>query len=237
MTFIYDLDNENGGTILSDSDTAGPALTVNSNAVGYPAIAIYSTASASPLHVKALKIASRFESAEIAPALEVNSYAAGYNALQIYSTASGSPLHIKSTHVSPKFESLLAATKPALEVNSYAPGYNALQIASTASGYPIDLTAINATYGARFRSTATGGVAVIVGKTVTGSPTIAPLKIQHPSCASAAVMEFGGGFISCTSIDIITAANADYVIPVSLNGVVRYIPLMGAAAIQGGAAF
>lgn len=195
MSMIYDLDNEGGGAILSDSNTTQPALQVNSNAPGYPAVGIYST-------------------------------------------ASGAPIHAKTFGVSCKVESTLTGAVPALEVNSYAPGQSALNIASTASGYPIDVTAINATYGARFRSTVTAGTAVIIGKTVRGGPTIGALKFLGTSVASGAIMEFAGGFISCTSITIVSGGmTTDYAIPVSLNGVVRYIPLVQAGAIAEGAAF
>jgi hypothetical protein len=89
----------------------------------------------------------------------------------------------------------------------------------------------------QFKSAATVIPALTVGKTVNGSSTIGVLKILGTSGASCAIVEFGGGFISCTSIDIVTAANSDYVLPVSLNGVVRYIPLVNGTAIKGGAAF
>ena len=103
-------------------------------------------------------------------------------------------------------------------------------------GLGIDADTSSASYAAGdFRSAATTGPAFIIGRTICGSTTIAALKVLHPSTPSGAVMEFGGGFISCTSIDIITAANVDYAIPVSLNGNIRYIPLMGSAAVLGGA--
>jgi hypothetical protein len=160
MTFIYDLDNEGGGTILSDTGTVQPALKVNSNSAGYPAIACQSTASGSVIQATAI------------------------------------------------------------------------------SGPAFDGDSISSTNAAGdFRSSITGGPALIVGRTVISSPTVCAFKVLAPSAASAAVMEFQGGFISCTSIDIITAANADYVIPVSLNGVVRYIPLMNSTSIKGGAAW
>lgn len=54
MAFIYDLDNEYGGQILSDAGSPGPALQVNSNAAGQPALAILSTASAAAIQVKAI---------------------------------------------------------------------------------------------------------------------------------------------------------------------------------------
>jgi hypothetical protein len=62
MSFIYDLDNENGGAILSDLDTTAPALQVNSNAPGYPGIASYSTASGYPIEVKSFNEPVSFKS-------------------------------------------------------------------------------------------------------------------------------------------------------------------------------
>lgn len=170
MSFIYDLDNEGGGTLLQDSDGAAPALKINSNAAGYPALACQSTASGSVIQVTALSGAG-------------------------------------------------------LDVDGVA-------------GIGVDADTTSTTLPAGdFRSGATIGPALIVGRTVCALPTIAPFKILHPSCASAAVMELAGGFISCTSVDIVTAANSDYVFPVSLNGVIRYIPLVNGTAIKGGAAF
>lgn len=52
MPCIYDLDNEYGARIITDSGTGAPALEVENLAPGYPAVAIYSTVSASPLHVR-----------------------------------------------------------------------------------------------------------------------------------------------------------------------------------------
>ncbi len=74
-------------------------------------------------------------------------------------------------------------------------------------------------------------------RTAAGSPTIAPLRIDGTSAASAALLGFGGGFISLTSIVLTTVANFDYALPVELNGVKRYIPLVAAAGLIGGAAF
>lgn len=157
---IYALDDEGGGKIFSDADTAAPALRIESNGSG-----------------------------------------------------------------------------AALAANSFSAGYPGILVESTASGYPLDVTAINGTYGSRFRSAVTGGAALIVGKSVTGSPTIAPIKILNPSCASAALMEFEGGFISCTSVILTSVAHTDYVIPVSINGAIRYIAAFQKEAVQGGAAF
>lgn len=138
-------------------------------------------------------------------------------------------------------------TQPAIQINSNAAGYPALSILSTASnaavqisgiqGIGLDVDARDATAVAGdFRSAATGGYALVVGRTVVGSPTIAALRILHPSGASGVVMEFQGGFISCTSIEFTSAAQFDYALAVSVNGVVRYIPLCQGAAIDGGAA-
>ena len=91
------------------------------------------------------------------------------------------------------------------------------------------------------RSGAVGTPAINVGKTTVGSPTIAPLTVQHISVASGVVFGFGGGFISVTSILGTAATGAaigfDYVIPVSLNGVIRGIPVTSLASLPGAAAF
>ena len=159
MAFIYDLDNEDGGTILADAGSVAPALKLNNNSAGYPALAIQSTASGSALQVSGIK----------------------------------------------------------------------------GAGIDADAKDADAVAG-DFRSNATTGYALIVGKTDSAaSPTIAAMKVLHPSVASGAVMEFGGGFISCTSIDIVTAANADYILPISLGGVIRGIPLVTLAAASGDA--
>ena len=80
---IYDLDAEYGGTILSDSNTAAPALQVNSNAAGQPAIGVYSTASGSPVIVDN----SQFGNVSvIAPGARFRATATGARALEIIST-------------------------------------------------------------------------------------------------------------------------------------------------------
>ena len=152
---IYDLDNEYGGVILADSDSTGPALQVNSNAAGQSALAILSTASGSPMIIRAVQAGN----ASIVP-----------NATLIQSTATTSP-------------------------------------------------------------------AVTFGRTVNGGATIGVVQFAGTSVASGAIMGFKGGFVSCTSIVLTSVANFDYVLPVEVNGVVRYIPLVGAAGVIGGATF
>lgn len=85
----------------------------------------------------------------------------------------------------------------------------------------------------------TGGSvnALVVGKTAVGVQTIAALKINGSSLASGALIEFGGGFISLTSVVLTTVANTDYAIPVQIGLETRYIPVFKAAALVGGAAF
>lgn len=82
---------------------------------------------------------------------------------------------------------------------------------------------------------------LLVGKTVSGSPTIAALRVAGTSAASAAVIGFGGGFISVTSILGFAATGGniafDYVLPVEVNGVQRGIPLTSLASLTGAAAF
>jgi hypothetical protein len=147
MAIIYDLDNEGGGNILQDSDGVVAALRLNSNAPGYPALAINSTISGSPVQIDTLATPSQFRSASsIAPALYIN-------------------------------------------------------------------------------------------HTVNSVQTVAPLRFAGTSVASAAILEFQGGFISCTSTVLTSVANTDYAIPVQVGLETRYIPLFKAAAIIGGAAF
>lgn len=137
--------------------------------------------------------------------------------------------------------------QPALKVDNNAAGYSAIAVLSTASASAVQISGImgagidadakdSTAVAGDFRSNATGGTALLVGSTVVGSPTIAAFKVLHPSVASGAVMELGGGFISCTSVILTTVANIDYVFPVSLNGNIRYIPVLKGAGISGGAA-
>lgn len=127
----------------------------------------------------------------------------------------------------------------ALEVNSNA-SQPALQIASTASANPVQVDSFPG-FSTRLRSTATAGTALTVGRTVVGSPTVGILTINNPSMASAAIVTFGGGYISTTSILGIGATGAglgfDYVIPVSLGGVIRGIPVTSLASLVGAGAF
>ena len=85
----------------------------------------------------------------------------------------------------------------------------------------------------------TGGSvpALVVGKTAVGVQTVAALKLNHSSIASGAMIQFGGGFISLTSVILTTVAHTDYAIPVQVGLETRYIPVFKAAALIGGAAF
>jgi hypothetical protein len=71
--------------------------------------------------------------------------------------------------------------------------------------------------------------------------TVGLIRFEGTSTASAAVMSFVGGFISTTSVLGIAATGAglgvDYVLPVSLNGVMRGIPLFSLVSLPGAAAF
>lgn len=141
----------------------------------------------------------------------------------------------------------LGTGNPAFQVNSNDPGQPALAILSTVSASPMVVRAPQAgnasvvPLGSLFQSTATNANALTIGRTVIGSPTIPALNLAHLSVASGAVINFGGGFISCTSVLGTAATGAaigfDYVIPVSLNGVIRGIPVTSLASIPGAAAF
>lgn len=94
--------------------------------------------------------------------------------------------------------------------------------------------------------TVEGGVqtqpSLLVRKTGIGAVTIAPLRLDNTSAASAAVITFGS-FISVTSILGIAATGAglgfDKVVPVSTgpDGVMRGIPLVSLASLVGAGAF
>jgi hypothetical protein len=92
-----------------------------------------------------------------------------------------------------------------------------------------------------FKSAATTIPGLTISKSVNGSPTIAALRVAGTSAASAAVIGFGGGFISVTSILGIAATGAgigfDYVLPVEINGVQRGIPLTSLISLPGAATF
>jgi hypothetical protein len=159
--FIYDLDNEGGGQILSDSDTTAPALKVDSNGAGYPAISVISTASTSAV------IVSGIQGNAVAATAKDSNGAAGY-----------------------------------------------------------------------FLSNATIGNAVVIGRTVNGCVSIAPLRFLGTSGASLALIQFAGGFISLTSVNYVAGGmNTDYALPIVVGGEQRYIPLVKAAALLGGATF
>lgn len=90
----------------------------------------------------------------------------------------------------------------------------------------------------QFKSAAATTPALTVGRTVAGNLTSAAMKFLGSSIASGALMQFDGGFISCTSVVLSTVANIDYMLPVVVGpGNVRYIPLVKAAGIIGGATF
>ena len=93
----------------------------------------------------------------------------------------------------------------------------------------------------QLRSVGAGVPALLVSRSVVGASTIGTLRVAHNSVASGAVLGFGGGFISVTSILGIGVTGAaiafDYLLPVELNGVVRGIPLTSLISIPGAAAF
>lgn len=140
------------------------------------------------------------------------------------------------------------STAPTLSINSNAAGQPAIAALSTASGSVVKVTAISGpgidadsvstTQAAGdFRSAASIGPALIVGRTVAGASTIGALQFLGTSVASGAIMNFAGGFISCTSVILTSVANFDYAIPVQVGVEMRYIPVVKGAGIIGGAAF
>jgi hypothetical protein len=138
----------------------------------------------------------------------------------------------------------------ALKVDCLEAGKTAISILSTASGAPIKVTVINSAIdidtvaastvpGIDVRSGATIYPAITIGRTVNSALTQAAMKFLGTSVASAALMEFAGGFISLTSINYVAGGmNTDYALPVVVGtGEVRYIPLVKGAALLGGATF
>lgn len=88
MSMIYDLDNEYGGVILSDTGTGAPALQVNSNSAGQPAIAVYSTASGSPVIVDNPQFGN---ASTLSAGARFRSTATGARALEVLSTVAQDP--------------------------------------------------------------------------------------------------------------------------------------------------
>jgi hypothetical protein len=92
------------------------------------------------------------------------------------------------------------------------------------------------------KSGAAGTPALSLSRTVAGSQTVASLMIRGSSVASGALISFGGGFISVTSILGIAATGAalgfSKVLPVAdANGNMYGIPLTSLASLTGAAAF
>ena len=84
--------------------------------------------------------------------------------------------------------------------------------------------------------------AVRVGRSIAGSQSVAAITIDGSSLASGALINFGGGFISVTSILGIGATGAalgfSKVLPVAdATGNVYGIPLTSLASLTGAAAF
>ena len=105
MPTIYDLDAEGGGQILTDSDSAAPALKINSNAAGQPALSILSTASGAPIQITTINSSVDIDSvaASTVPAVDIRSGASAYPALTIGRTAVGvmtvAPLQFLGTSI------------------------------------------------------------------------------------------------------------------------------------------
>lgn len=90
-------------------------------------------------------------------------------------------------------------------------------------------------YGGRILRDDNTIASVQVGGTVNGTASVAPLRIQGQSAASAAALGFRSA-ISLTSVIFTSAAHFDYAIPVEINGEARYIPVLKAAGLSGTAA-
>ena len=115
MGMIYDLDNEYGGQILSDTGTGAPAFQVNSNAAGQPAVAVHSTASGAPVIVSNPQFGNV---STLAKGTVLRATATGARALNIESTvaqdAGVAPLYIgplsAASAVVMQFQSFVSCT-------------------------------------------------------------------------------------------------------------------------------
>ena len=108
---------------------------------------------------------------------------------------------------------------------------------------------INHEYGARFigdggeanvleaQSASAAIPSLLVSRSVAGNASQAPLRIAGSSTPSGALIGFGGGFVSLTSVILTSAAHFDYAIPVEVGGNTRYIPLVAGTGLVGAAAF
>ena len=91
---------------------------------------------------------------------------------------------------------------------------------------------------ARFRSAASLGVALFLGKTVASSPTVPLVFFGALSAASAPVLEFDrSSFVSVTSIVLTTVANSVAAVRVKYGSSYGWIPIWADAAIIGAGAF
>lgn len=127
-------------------------------------------------------------------------------------------------------------TNPALTISGGVGG--GLAFVSVATGIALDVTTV-ASPSARFRSAASTGNALSVGRTVASGPTAASILFAHVSAASAPVMEFipGGGFVSVTSVILTTVANIKGVIRVKAGDVMYNIPCILDAGLVGTGVF
>lgn len=131
---------------------------------------------------------------------------------------------------------------PALEVTNLGTGISL----SLISGPTTSLNVVSAPVGGntiapavRFMSGASAGNAVLIGRTVAGSPTVPLIFLGHLSAASAPVFEFvaGGGFVSVTSIVLTTVANFAGGVRIKVGDLFYWIPVIRDAGLVGTGAF
>jgi hypothetical protein len=90
---------------------------------------------------------------------------------------------------------------------------------------------------AHIKSASASIPALQVGRTIASTGTIAALRIAGSSAASVALIQFMGGFISCTSIDWVNISPVKYVVPISCGAFIGGIPVLSLATISNAAAF
>ena len=100
-----------------------------------------------------------------------------------------------------------------------------------------DYISDDAAPGVTFLSSATEGLAVSFGKTVVGSPTVAQVRLNLNSTASAPVFELTNqGFVSVTTILFTTGATAGAgALRVKIGNDYKWIPILPDGSVTGAA--
>ena len=100
-----------------------------------------------------------------------------------------------------------------------------------------DFISDDAAPGATFLSSATEGLAVSFGKTVAGSPTVAQVRLNTNSTASAPIFELTNqAFVSATTILFTTGATAGVgALRVKHGDNYKWIPMLPDGSVTGAA--